>query len=87
MTKKIYILDTNVYLTDFRSLYSFNNNDIVVPFKVLEEIDKHKKRQDTVGYNSRQIIKVFDELRLKGSLNKGVRINRGKGHYWSISQR
>tara|TARA_R110000744_G_scaffold370575_3_gene481204 strand:+ start:329 stop:1660 length:1332 start_codon:yes stop_codon:yes gene_type:complete len=79
MTKKIYILDTNVYLTDFRSLYSFNNNDIVVPFKVLEEIDKHKKRQDTVGYNSRQIIKVFDELRLKGSLNKGVRINRGKG--------
>tara|TARA_R110000851_G_scaffold236991_6_gene389762 strand:- start:11383 stop:12714 length:1332 start_codon:yes stop_codon:yes gene_type:complete len=79
MAKKTYILDTNVYLTDFRSIYSFKNNDIVVPFKVLEEIDKHKKRQDTVGYNSRQIIKVFDELRSKGSLNKGVRIDRGKG--------
>lgn len=79
MAKKIYILDTSVYLTDYHSIYSFKNNDIVVPLKVLEEIDKHKKRQDTVGYNSRQIIKVFDELRSKGSLNAGVRLGRGKG--------
>tara|TARA_Y100000310_G_scaffold333774_1_gene412025 strand:- start:72 stop:1388 length:1317 start_codon:yes stop_codon:yes gene_type:complete len=79
MAKKTYILDTSVYLTDFHSIYAFKNNDIVVPLKVLEEIDKHKKRQDTVGYNSRQIIKVFDELRTKGSLNIGVRLGRGKG--------
>tara|TARA_Y100000034_G_scaffold34515_1_gene42360 strand:- start:2909 stop:4225 length:1317 start_codon:yes stop_codon:yes gene_type:complete len=79
MVKKTYILDTSVYLTDFQSIYAFKNNDIVVPLKVLEEIDKHKKRQDTVGYNSRQIIKVFDELRVKGNLNVGVRLGRGRG--------
>ena len=77
--KKIYVLDTSVYLTDFASIYSFKNNDIVVPLKVLEEVDKHKKRQDAVGTNARRIIKIFDELRSRGGLQKGVRLGRGKG--------
>jgi PhoH-like ATPase len=47
--------------------------------KVLEEIDKHKKRQDSVGFNARTIIKHLDLLREKGSLSKGVRIQKGKG--------
>ena len=79
MAKKTYILDTNVYLTDSNSIYSFGNNDIVVPIKVLEEIDKHKKRQDSVGSNARRIIRILDELRAKGNLSKGVRIRRGAG--------
>ena len=77
--KKTYILDTNVYLTDFNSIYAFKNNDIVVPFKVLEEIDNHKKRQDAVGSNARQTIRIFDDLRTKGSLQNGVRLGKGKG--------
>ena len=79
MAKKTYILDTNVYLTDSNSIFSFGNNDIVVPIKVLEEIDKHKKRQDSVGSNARRIIRTLDELRSKGNLSKGVRIRRGAG--------
>ena len=47
--------------------------------KVLEEIDRHKKRQDSVGFNARLIIKHLDSLRGKGSLHKGVRIEKGKG--------
>ena len=77
--KKTYVLDTSVYLTDFNSVYAFKNNDIVVPLKVLEEIDKHKKRQDAVGSNARRIIKILDDLRSRGSLEKGVRIGKGKG--------
>ena len=77
--KKTYVLDTSVYLTDFNSVYAFKNNDIVVPLKVLEEIDKHKKRQDSVGSNARRIIKILDDLRSKGSLESGVRIDKGKG--------
>jgi PhoH-like ATPase len=72
MSKKTYVLDTSVYLTDFSSLKAFDNNDIIVPLKVLEEIDKHKKRQDGVGTNARQIIRLFDELRERGSLHDGV---------------
>jgi PhoH-like ATPase len=77
--KKTYILDTNVYLTDATSIFAFGKSDILVPLKVLEEIDKHKKRQDSVGLNSRNIIRILDSLREKGNLKKGVRIGKGKG--------
>lgn len=79
MAKKIYVLDTSVYLTDSDSIYSFSNNDIVIPLKVLDEIDKHKKRQDTVGVQARDLIRNLDALRAKGNLSKGVRIAKGKG--------
>ncbi len=79
MAKKTYVLDTSVYLTDAKCINSFKNNDIVVPLKVLEEIDKHKKRQDSVGSQARAIIRKLDELRSKGSLAKGVRIEKGLG--------
>ena len=52
--KKIYVIDTSVYLTDAQAIYQFGNNDIVIPLKVLEEIDKHKKRQDGVGSHARK---------------------------------
>jgi len=77
--KKIYVIDTSVYLTDSESIYHFGNNDIVIPLKVLEEIDNHKKRQDSVGSNARRIIRTLDELRAKGNLQKGVRIEKGRG--------
>ena len=70
MAKKNYVLDTSVYLTDASSLYKFDNHDIFIPLKVLEEVDGHKKRQDSVGANARQIIKTLDELRSKGNLEK-----------------
>ncbi len=81
MAKKTYVLDTSVYLTEAAALKAFTskNNDVVIPLKVLEEIDKHKKRQDSVGHNARQIIRQLDELRANGNLHKGVRIARGMG--------
>ena len=79
MAKKTYVLDTNVYLTDAQSIMSFSNNDILVPLKVLDEIDKHKKRQDIVGVQARNTIRTLDTLRSKGNLHKGVRLDRGKG--------
>jgi len=79
MAKKTYLLDTSVYLTDASALFSYTNNDILIPLKVLEELDKHKKRHNGVGTNARRIIRMFDGLRSKGNLNKGVRIRKGKG--------
>jgi PhoH-like ATPase len=78
-TKKNYVLDTSVYLTEASSVFKFGRNDIFVPLKVLEEIDGHKKRQDSVGANARHFIRILDELRIKGSLEKGVRIDKGLG--------
>jgi len=77
--KKIYVLDTSVCLSDANCIFDYDNNDIIIPLKVLEEIDGHKKRQDAVGSTARRIIRNFDELRTKGSLQKGVRLGKGKG--------
>ena len=79
MKKSIYVLDTSVFLTNANSVYSYGQNDIVVPMKVLEEIDKHKKRQDSVGSNARTIIRIFDDLREVGSLYEGVSLGEEKG--------
>jgi len=83
--KKTYVLDTSVYLTNAECIYAFENNDIHIPLKVFEEIDKHKKRQDAVGFQARKIIRIWDDLRASGSLDKGVRIRKGLGIVKSIS--
>tara|TARA_R110002020_G_scaffold185624_3_gene383300 strand:- start:5694 stop:7028 length:1335 start_codon:yes stop_codon:yes gene_type:complete len=77
--KKIYVLDTSVFLTNAGCIYEYGNHDVVIPFKVLEEIDKNKKRQDGAGSQSRKIIRILDELRARGSLFDGVRIRKGHG--------
>ena len=79
MAKKNYVIDTSVFLTDSSCLFKFGNNDLFIAHKVLEEIDKHKKRQDSVGFHARHTIKVLDELREKGSLGKGLRLGKGMG--------
>ena len=76
--KKNYVLDTSVYLTDANSIFKFGENDIYIPLKVLEEIDKHKTRQDSVGTNARQLIRTLDALRDRGSLETGVPIDDNK---------
>ena len=60
MAKKTYVIDTSVFLSDFNSINKFGNNDIVIPLKVLEEVDRHKKRQDSVGSNARSFIRILD---------------------------
>lgn len=84
MKKKItYVIDTNVFLTDYEALDKFGSNDIVIPIKVLEEIDKNKKRQDGVGLNARHFIRVLDELREKNTdktnLKNGIKLGPNKG--------
>jgi len=83
--KKIYVLDTSVYLTNADCIYAFKNHDICVPLKVFEEIDKHKKRQDVVGLQARKIIRIWDEMRGRGSISEGIRIRKGLGIIKAIS--
>lgn len=75
--KKTYVLDTNVLLSDPNSIFSFEDNDLIIPMAVLEELDHHKSRLDEVGRNARQTSKTLDELRLRGSLVEGVLLQNG----------
>ena len=82
MTKTL-ILDTNVYLTEVSSLFAFGKSNIAIPTIILDEIDKHKNRQDTAGFNARMMNRTLDNLRRKGSLFEGVSLGRGKGNVFA----
>ena len=69
---KIYVLDTNVLLHNPSSLFAFQENSVVLPLAVIEEIDDQKKRQDEIGRNARQVSRELDRLRQKGPLAQGV---------------
>jgi PhoH-like ATPase len=75
--KKTYILDTNVLLHDPDSLFSFEDNAIVLPLSVIEELDRIKRRSDDIGRNAREISRKLDELRIKGRLAEGVHLANG----------
>jgi PhoH-like ATPase len=75
--KKTYILDTNVLLHDPESLFSFEDNSIVLPLSVIEELDRIKRRGDEVGRNARDASRRLDELRLTGRLSEGVELPGG----------
>ena len=46
---KTYVLDTNVLLYSAQALESFEDNRVVIPMAVIEELDKFKKHQDELG--------------------------------------
>lgn len=77
--KKNFILDTNVLLHDPRSLYAFDDNNVVVPIYVIEEIDNFKRDLSSLGRNARQVARSLDEFRARGTLREGVRLGDGKG--------
>lgn len=74
---KIYILDTNVLLQDPYAIYSFQNNEVIIPAVVLEELDSKKRYMDEIGRNARQVSKLIDGFRDQGRLHEGVSLHNG----------
>ena len=78
-TKKIFVLDTNVLLHDFKSIYNFEENDIIIPITVLEELDKFKKGNDLINFHAREFTRELDKLTGDGLFNGGVSLGKGLG--------
>lgn len=74
---KIYVLDTNVLLQDPYSIYSFSDNEVVIPAVVLEEVDSKKRYMDEIGRNARQVSKIIDSLRETGKLHEKIPLHNG----------
>nr|WP_121449125.1 PhoH family protein [Fredinandcohnia onubensis] len=74
---KIYVLDTNVLLQDPRAIYSFEDNEVVIPAVVLEEVDSKKRYMDEIGRNARQVSKLIDNLRKTGKLHEKIQLETG----------
>jgi PhoH-like ATPase len=74
---KHFILDTNVLLYDPHAVFKFEENEIIIPITVIEEIDRFKKDMNEIGRNARQISRILDDFRKKGSLATGIDLGSG----------
>ncbi len=71
---KIFLLDTNVVLHDFRCIYQFEEHDIVIPITVLEELDRFKKGNDIINFHAREFTREIDQLSGDLLFSKGVQL-------------
>src|SRR5690606_3427182 len=69
---KPFVLDTNGLLHSPNALFVFQEHEVIIPFAVIEELDKLKRQNDDIGRNARETIRHLDRLRLRGRLIEGV---------------
>ena len=82
---KNYILDTTVLLYDAQAMFRFNENNVIIPITVLEDVDHFKKDINEIGRSARQTSRYLDEMRKKSSVASGVRLDNGGTLYVKIS--
>src|SRR4051795_13244300 len=76
---KHFVLDTNVLLHNPNALFMFGDNEVIIPFDVIEELDKFKTGTDDLGRNARTVIRHLDRLRKLGNLSDGVAVEQTGG--------
>ncbi|NUU98786.1 PhoH family protein [Marinitoga sp. 1154] len=74
---KNYVLDTNVLIHDPKAMFNFEDNNVIIPFPVIEEIDNLKTRGERTGAAAREVNRILDNLRKEGSLQKGIKLENG----------
>ncbi|HSI36607.1 MAG: PhoH family protein [Phycisphaerae bacterium] len=77
--RKTFVLDTNVLLHNPNAIFLFADNDVVIPFDVIEELDKFKSSSDDLGRNARTVIRHLDRLRQQGKLADGIDLKETGG--------
>ncbi|SEN10887.1 PhoH family protein [Paenibacillus sp. OV219] len=75
--KKIFVLDTNVLLHDPQAIFAFDDNEVIIPAVVLEEIDSKKRLADELGRNARHVSRLLDQMRMIGHLHEGIGLDNG----------
>ncbi|RLD74729.1 MAG: ribonuclease, partial [Bacteroidetes bacterium] len=76
---KIFVLDTNVVLHDHRCIYHFEENDVVIPIVVLEELDRFKKGNEQINFQAREFMRELDKLSGEDLFNRGVSLGEENG--------
>ena len=78
---KIFVLDTNIILHDYKSVKNFQDNDIVIPMAVVEELDKFKKGNDALSFNARAFMREITRLTDRQKFGKrGVPLGKKLGY-------
>ncbi len=77
---KFFVLDTNIILHDYKAIRKFQNNNLVIPMAVLEELDKFKKGNDALAYNARGFVRDIDRISDGKMFGRdGIPIGKGLG--------
>lgn len=74
---KCYVLDTNVLIQSPDAMDVFEENQIVIPLVVVEELDRLKTAEGEKGANARKSIRRLENLRHTGDLLEGVSLENG----------
>ena len=76
---KTFVLDTNVLLHDPQAIFHFQENNLVLPVEILEELDAIKTEQSTErGRNARRVHRILQELLPDTrSMHEGVELPNG----------
>lgn len=78
-TPKTFIFDTNVILHDPDSIHQFEENNIIIPLTVIEEIDHFKRGSQVINQNARHFARTLDSLTGKDLFNGGISLGKEKG--------
>lgn len=76
---KIFVIDTNVILHDHQCIYNFEENDVVLPIIVLEELDKFKRGSEQLNFQAREFVRLLDDLVKDDLFNGGLSLGPNKG--------
>ena len=68
-SKKIFVIDTNVILHDATCIQNFEDNEVVIPISVLEELDQFKRGNEQIHYNAREFLRLLDELSIDSDMS------------------
>lgn len=74
---KTYVIDTNVLIQAPYAIECFEDNNLVIPLVVLEELDGLKKAEGEKGVNARAAVRRLEGYRQKGDLLHGVPLSGG----------
>ncbi len=76
---KTFVLDTNVILHDPTCIHHFEENNIIIPLVVIEELDHFKRGNQVINLNAREFARTLDSITGNEIFNGGVSLGRGKG--------
>lgn len=76
---KTFVLDTNVLLHNPQAIFTFDDNDIVIPESVIEELDNFKRGNEQRNINAREVARILYKLKNSSSatLFDGIDIGNG----------
>lgn len=83
--KKTFVIDTNVLLHDYQSIYKFQENDVVIPIVVLEELDRFKKGNDQINFHAREFTRELDKISGDLLLSKGIPLGDKLGSMFIVT--